>query len=43
MQSFCDEGRGHPFTRFDAALGQLTISYKATVQRAPVTMPAELT
>ncbi len=42
MQSFCDEGSGNRFIRFDAAPGPLKISYKATVQRAPVVVPSEL-
>jgi transglutaminase-like putative cysteine protease len=42
MRSFCDEGSGNRFIRFDAAPGPLKISYKATVQRAPMDVPADL-
>jgi transglutaminase-like putative cysteine protease len=42
MNAFCDEASGNRFVRFDVEPGPLKIRYRATVQRAPLVVPADL-
>ena len=42
LHHYSDDNSGNRFVRFDAAPGPLTISYRASVQRAPVSLPADL-
>ncbi|MBU1359527.1 MAG: transglutaminase family protein [Gammaproteobacteria bacterium] len=42
FESFCDEGSGNRFVRFDAAPGSLKIRYRAHVQRSHVVVPPDL-
>ncbi|MEJ8821994.1 transglutaminase family protein [Variovorax humicola] len=42
LNTFCDEGNGNRFVRFDADPGPLKIRYRASVQRAPMIVRTDL-